>query len=87
MTGFKLAKKFREKFYLSPGKFGKFLLEFQICLYILYSFTSPSAENREKFVHFGRLFLPSRPVGYSLHDPSCYVGHNEWHLTTTQIAA
>ena len=65
-TGFKLAKKFREKFCLSPGIFGRFLLEFQVCLYILYIFTSHSAENREKFVHLGRLFLPSRPVGYSL---------------------
>ena len=44
----------------------KFFLEFQVCLYILYIFTSPSAENKEKFVHLGRLLLPSRPVGYSL---------------------
>ena len=70
-AGFQLAKKFREKFCISPRKFGRFVLEFQICLYmymcILYIFTSLSAENWEKFVHLGRLFLPSRPVGYSLH--------------------
>ena len=34
-------------------------------VYILYIFTSPLPENK-KFVHIGRLFLPSRPVGYSL---------------------
>ena len=34
----------------------------------LYIFASPSAKNREKFDHLGRLFLPSRPVGYSLKD-------------------
>ena len=28
--------------------------------------SSGFAKNREKFVHFGRLFLPSGPVGYSL---------------------
>ena len=44
----------------------KFLLEFQVCLYILYIFTSPSAENKEMFVHLGRHSLPSCPVGYSL---------------------
>ena len=55
-SGFKLNKKFREKFGL----------EFQVYLYILYIFTSPSAENKDKFVHLGRLFLPSCPVGYSL---------------------
>ena len=46
----------------------KFLHEFQVCLNILYIFASPSAENREKFVHLGRLFLPtsSRPVSLSL---------------------
>ena len=37
--------------------------EFPVCLYILYIFTSPSAENKEKFVHLGRLFLPSHPIG------------------------
>ena len=67
VTGFKLAKKFREKFCLSPRKFERRfnLLEFLVS-HILYIFTSPSAENREKFVHLGRLFLPSRLVGYSL---------------------
>ena len=44
---------------------GEILFEFQVCLSILSIFTSPSAENMEKFVHLGRLFLSSRPVGYS----------------------
>ena len=41
----------------------KFLLELQVCLYIVYIFTSLSAENREKFALVGSLFLPSYPVG------------------------
>ena len=67
-SGFKLNKKFREKFCLSPRKFGRSLdLNFRLsCLYILYIFTSPSAENKDKFVHLRRLFLPCCPVGYSL---------------------
>ena len=59
-----VAKKCREKFCLSPRKFGRsFYLNFRFAY--IYIFTSPSAENREKFVHLGRLFLSSRPVGYS----------------------
>ena len=51
---------------LSQKIWEKLGFEFQVCLFILYIFTSPSAQNKEKFVHLGRLFLPSRPVGYSL---------------------
>ena len=58
---FKLAKKFREKVGLQENS-----EEVIICLYTLYIFNSPSAENKEKFVHLRRLFLPSHPVGYSL---------------------
>ena len=69
MAGFKLATKFREEC-LSPRKFGRsFYLKF-LFAYILYTFSplsGVSAENKEKFFHLGRLFLPSRPVGYSLH--------------------
>ena len=64
-VGFKLAKKFREKFCLSPRKIGRsFDLDFRCGP--IYSIHFPSAENREKFGHLGRLFLPSHPVGYSL---------------------
>ena len=42
------------------------MIEFQVCLYILYIYSSTSGENREKLVHLGRLFLPRRSVGYSL---------------------
>ena len=52
---FKVAKKFREKF-LSPKENGRSLI-------------SPSAENREKCVHLGRLFLPSCPVADTLKRP------------------
>ena len=45
--------------------FGFGLPSIKVCLYILYIFISPSAENK-KFVHLGRLVLPSRPAGYSL---------------------
>ena len=58
--GFKPDKKFEEKFCLPPKKiWEKFELEFQVCLYVLYIFPSPSGETKEKF-------LPSRRVGYSL---------------------
>ena len=54
----------------------KFLLEFQVCLHcILYIFTSPSAENSEKSVYLGRLFLHSRPVGYSLKKYAISIGN------------
>ena len=65
LPGFKLDKKLRKKFRLFQRKFRSLDLNFQFA-YILYIFTSPSAENNEKFVHLGRLFLSSRPVGYSL---------------------
>ena len=50
--GFKLDKKFREVLSLSKKIWEKFGLEFQVCLYILYVFTSPSAENKEKLFSF-----------------------------------
>ena len=50
--GFKLDNKFREKFYLSPRKFGRsFDLNFMFA-YVFYT----SAENKEKFVHLGDYF-------------------------------
>ena len=69
----------------------KFGLEFQVCLYILYIFTSPSAENKDKFVHLGRLFLPSRPVGYSLKiddnkfNYSTFCTAEEWGKTSNYL--
>ena len=50
----KFCDNFREK---------KFWSKFWISLYILYIFTSPSAQDREKSVSLGRLFLPDRPLG------------------------
>ena len=41
----------------------KFRCKFWISLYILYIFTSPSAQDREKSASLGRLFLPNRPLG------------------------
>ena len=43
----------------------KFWSKFWISLYVLYIFTSPSAQNREKSVNLGRLFLPIRPLGWA----------------------
>ena len=49
--------------FVSPEENGR-----SLDLNILHFFTSHLAENKEKFVHFGRLFLlSSRPVGYSPH--------------------
>ena len=44
----------------------KFWSKFWISLYVLYIFTSPSAQNREKSASLGRLFLPDRPLGWAL---------------------
>ena len=66
-AGFKLAKKFREKFCLSPRKFGRsFYLNFRFA-YIFYTFSllSQLKIGNSLFI-YGRLFFPSRPVGYSL---------------------
>ena len=69
----------------------KFGLEFQVCLYILYIFTSPLAENKDKFVHLRRLFLPSRPVGYSLKKDdnkfiySSFCNAEEWGKTCNYL--
>ena len=41
----------------------KFWSKFWISLYILYIFTSPSAQDRKKSASFGRLFLRNRPLG------------------------
>ena len=40
-----------------------FWSKFRISLYILYIFTFPSAQDREKSASLGRLFLPNRPLG------------------------
>ena len=40
--------------------------KFWSSLYILYIFTSPSAQDREKSASLGRLFLPNRPLGCPL---------------------
>ena len=53
---------------MTSDGYGRGYVSFAHFCYILYIFTSPSAENREKFVHLGRLFLPSHPVGFSLPD-------------------
>ena len=45
---------------------GSFWSKFWFSLYILYIFTSPSSQDREKSVSFGRLFLPNRPLGWPL---------------------
>ena len=41
----------------------KFWSKFWISLYILYIFTSPSAQDREKSASLGRLFLPNHTLG------------------------
>ena len=41
----------------------KFWSKFRISLYILYIFTSPSAQDREKSASLGRLFPPNCPLG------------------------
>ena len=41
----------------------KFWSKFWVSLYVLYIFTSPSAQNREKSASSGRLFLPTHPLG------------------------
>ena len=41
----------------------KFWSKVWISLYILYIFTSSSAQDREKSASLGRLFLPNRPLG------------------------
>lgn len=43
-----------------------FWSKFWILLYVLYIYTSPSTENREKSASLGRLFLPNHPLGLSL---------------------
>ena len=43
-----------------------FWIKFWISLYILYIFTSPSAQDREVSASLGRLFLPDYPLGWSL---------------------
>ena len=50
----------------------KFWSKFWIFLYVLYIFTSPSAQNREKSASLGRRFLPNRPLGWTLNT-SCTV--------------
>ena len=44
----------------------KFWSKFWISLCILYIFTSPSAQDREKSARLGRLFLPNRPLGWPI---------------------
>ena len=53
----------REKFFRTQDFREKFWSNFWISLYILYIFTSPSAQDREKSASLGRLFLPNRPLG------------------------
>ena len=43
-----------------------FWSKFWISLYVLYIFTSPSPQNREKSASLGRLFLPNHPLGWAL---------------------
>ena len=52
----KFCNNFREKFWF----------KFWFSLYILYIFTSPSAQDREKSASLGRLFLPNGPLGWPL---------------------
>ena len=62
------ARAFRQgeilKHFLDFGE--KFWSQFWIFLYVLYIETSPSAQNREKWARLGRLFLPNRPLGWTL---------------------
>ena len=44
----------------------KFWSKFWISIYILYIFTSPSAQDMDKSGSLGRLFLPNRPLGWPL---------------------
>ena len=44
----------------------KFWSKFWISLYILYIFTSPTAQDREKSASLGRLFLPNHPLVWPL---------------------
>ena len=50
----------------------KYWSKFWISLYILYIFTLPSAQDREKSASWGRLFLPNCPLGWSLKCQSIF---------------
>ena len=62
-AGFNLAKNFREKFLLSQRKFFREVWTSIRFDYIFYTFSLLTQLKIGRFVHLGRLFLPSRPVG------------------------
>ena len=58
-------EKFCDNFRIWGRSFGP-NFGFPYNVYILYIFTSPSAQDREKSASLGRLFPPNRPLGWPL---------------------
>ena len=68
----------------------KFWSKFWISLYILYIFTSPSVQDREKSASLGRLFLPNCPLGWPLTLWRCIQNlktgsHKNWKICEEKL--